>query len=99
MDCVNRHGQLDAYDFNTLPGQWEVYEEWGGKICCKVAVLDGVFLNPTKAMESGQALMYAAVPWQLGQGQVGHQDVDWAWAGSWMDAAEMAEVLRGTGAG
>lgn len=88
----------DDYDYSTLAGQWEFVEPgtdpyWG------IAALDGTFLAPGAAAESGQALTYDTVTWLLGQGVTGRTDASWTWQGSWMDAAEMTAVLRSARAG
>lgn len=33
--------------------------------------------------------------WNLGNGHLGASDVSWTWAGDWMDAEELAALLRG----
>jgi len=94
FENLPERGQQVLYDRSR--GRWEFYETGMGP-CWAIAALDGRFLPVSEAMESGQALMDGVVTWKLGQGQRGHTDAAWFWTDGWMDAGEMAQLLRSAG--
>lgn len=62
-----------------------------------VSSLDGVFLTRSEAKAAGQDMAWYLTwqDWNLGNGHLGASDVSWSWAGDWMDAEELAALLRG----
>lgn len=106
-EYIAEHGVFEGgYDFGTLTeDKWQVYYEGdyietGGRWCNNeygslVSALDGVFLTRGEAEAAGQDMAWYAAEWKLGNGQMWREDVSWSWAGGWMDAEELAALLRG----
>ncbi len=64
-----------------------------------VSALDGVFLTRSEAEAAGKDMAWYAAEWKLGNGPCGASDVSHTWAGDWMDAEELAALLRNTEGG
>ncbi len=64
-----------------------------------ISALDGVFLTPEEARAAGKDMAWYAADWKLGNGPCGAHDVSYTWAGDWMDAEELAALLRNAGGG
>lgn len=108
-EYITEHGAFDGgYDFDTLTeDKWLVYNEGdyietGGRWLndeygSLVSSLDGVFLTPEEARAVGKDMAWYEAEWKLGNGQMWRQDVSCSWTGDWMDAEELAALLRGRG--
>ncbi len=94
--------------------QYEDYDNWpedgysglllSDEYGSLVSSLDGVFLTRSEAEAAGQDMAWYLTwqDWNLGNGHLGASDVSWSWVGNWMDAEELAALLRsgnGTAAG
>lgn len=87
--------------------QYEDYDNWpedgysglllSDEYGSLVSSLDGVFLTRSEAEAAGQDMAWYLTwqDWNLGNGHLGASDVSWTWAGDWMDAEELAALLRG----
>lgn len=66
-----------------------------------ISALDGVFLTRSEAEAAGKDMAWYMTrqDWNLGNGHCGASDVSWTWAGDWMDAEELAALLRSGGGG
>lgn len=64
-----------------------------------ISALDGVFLTRSEAEAAGKDMAWYMTwrDWNLGNGFCGAHDVSWTWAGDWMDAEELAALLRSRG--
>lgn len=102
-----------GYDFDTVTeDKWQIYREadydnwpdnaysWlllSDEYGSLISALDGVFLTPEEARAAGKDMAWYAAEWKLGNGPYGATDVSHKWAGDWMDAEELAALLRNTG--
>lgn len=95
----------DSYDFGSLTeAHWQHYPEYGetggrwredgGWL---VAALDGRFLTAAEAAENRKAYAWYEADWKLGHGEKWATDVSHFWTGDWMDAEELAGLLRSGG--
>ncbi len=110
-EYIAEHGVFDGgYDFDTLTeDKWQVYQEGeyietGGRWCNNeygslVSSMDGVFLTRSEAEAAGKDMAWYAADWKLGNGLTWRQDTSYTWAGDWMDAEELAALLRNTAGG
>lgn len=64
-----------------------------------ISALDGVFLTRSEAEAAGLDMAWYMTwqNWNLGNGLCGAHDVSWTWAGDWMDAEALADLLRDGG--
>ncbi|MCM1220295.1 MAG: sigma-70 family RNA polymerase sigma factor [Lachnospiraceae bacterium] len=94
----------DGYSFSTLsPDKWEHYPEYGeygGRWAedggWLAAALDGEFLSPEEAKAARKTMAWYETEWTLGHGAKWNTDVSHFWTGNWMDAEELAALLRGS---
>lgn len=105
-EYIAEHGIYEGgYDFDTLTeDKWLVYYEGdyietGGRWLndeygSLISSLDGVFLTPEEARAAGKDMAWYTAEWKLGNGLMWREDVSWTWAGDWMDAEELAALLR-----
>jgi RNA polymerase sigma factor (sigma-70 family) len=101
---ISAHGAYQgSYDYDTLTqDKWKVYLPEGpwwldGEYGTFVTALDGVFLTPEEAEEVGSTMSWYQAQWKLGNGTMWNMDVSCNWAGDWMEAAQLADLLRDTG--
>ena len=85
-------------DYDNWPDDGYSSRFWySGEYGSLVSSLDGVFLTRSEAKAAGQDMAWYLTwqDWNLGNGHLGASDVSWSWAGDWMDAEELAALLRG----
>lgn len=92
------------YDYTTLTeDKQQIYPDFetdvtgqaGYEGTVVVSALDGKFLTPEEADTAKNTMAWYRVDWKLGHGFYGASDVSYTWAGDWMDAEELATLLRG----
>lgn len=61
-----------------------------------ISALDGVFLSRSEAEAAGKDMAWYMTwqDWNLGNGPCGAHDVSYTWTGDWMEAEELAALLR-----
>lgn len=104
--AITADGALEnGYSFDTLSAdKWEYYPEYGeygGRWAedggWLAATLDGKFLTPQEAADARKTFAWYEAEWTLGHGSKWNTDVSHFWTGDWMDAEELAALLRGGG--
>ena len=92
------------YDYTTLTeDKQQIYPDFEADVTGQagyegtvvVSALDGKFLTPEEADTAKNTMAWYRVDWKLGHGFYGASDVSYTWAGDWMDAEELAALLRG----
>lgn len=108
-DKVMQSGRFGGdYDYTTLTeDKQQIYPDFetdvtgqaGYEGTVVVSALDGKFLTPEEADTAKNTMAWYRVDWKLGHGFYGASDVSYTWAGDWMDAEELAALLRNAGDG
>lgn len=104
-DRVMERGRFSGdYDYATLTeDKRQIYPDFDTDVTGIVAeegtvvvsALDGKFLTPEEADTAKNTMAWYRVDRKLGHGFYGAHDVSYTWDGSWMDAGELAALLRG----
>lgn len=104
-DKVMQSGRFGGdYDYTTLTeDKQQIYPDFEADVTGQagyegtvvVSALDGKFLTPEEADTAKNTMAWYRVDRKLGHGFYGASDVSYTWAGDWMDAEELAALLRG----